>query len=496
MIGVAVVLLAGAATALAGPIAFVGLIVPHGVRAVVGPDYRRVLPLSCGYGAVLVVAADVVGRVVLPPAEVQVGIMTAVVGVPVFLLLIRRGRIGAPVTTVLNRPAAATGPVRGSDAPAAADVVRRAAGVPVRRTRIVVAALAVLLVLVFAARMLLGDFTITLPDFFRILCGTEIPGASYILMESKLPRAVLGVLVGLAFGVGGAIFQTTLRNPLASPDIIGVSIGASAAAVFAIVTLGRARLPGLGRSRARRRAGLARWSAQQAGPVAGNRLVLVGVGAQRRAVLGDPVPLHPRRRVGRPAGAALAHRQPQPGRLADDPDPGRAAARAGCRSSFWLARSQPGRRARRGRRRRARRHRRGASDAAAAARRAAGRPRGRRRRPIAFVAFLAGPIARALNGGRTTLARRRPGRRRDRGGRRLRRGVPVPDVNFPVGVVTGALGAPFLLWLLATGPHLEEVLMEPPSDTDDADRADGGSRLVADARSRLGYGDRAGRRTS
>ncbi len=56
-------------------------------------------------------------------------------------------------------------------------------------------------------------------------------------MESKLPRAVLGVLVGAAFGVGGAIFQSTLRNPLASPDIIGVSIGASAAAVFSIVVL-------------------------------------------------------------------------------------------------------------------------------------------------------------------------------------------------------------------------------------------------------------------
>jgi iron complex transport system permease protein len=95
VIGLAVVLLAGAATALAGPIAFVGLIVPHGVRAVVGPDYRRVLPLSLGYGAVLTVAADVVGRVVLPPSEVQVGIMTAVVGVPVFLGLVRRGRIGA-----------------------------------------------------------------------------------------------------------------------------------------------------------------------------------------------------------------------------------------------------------------------------------------------------------------------------------------------------------------------------------------------------------------
>ena len=95
VIGVAVVLLAGATTAIAGPIAFVGLIVPHGVRAVVGPDYRFVLPLSVGFGALLVVLADVVGRVVLPPGEVQVGIMTAVVGAPVFLRLVRRGRMGA-----------------------------------------------------------------------------------------------------------------------------------------------------------------------------------------------------------------------------------------------------------------------------------------------------------------------------------------------------------------------------------------------------------------
>jgi len=95
LVGVAVVLLAGTATALAGPIAFVGLIVPHGVRAVVGPDYRKVLPLCLGYGAMLVVAADVVGRVVLPPAEIQAGVMTAIIGVPVFLYLVRRGRVGA-----------------------------------------------------------------------------------------------------------------------------------------------------------------------------------------------------------------------------------------------------------------------------------------------------------------------------------------------------------------------------------------------------------------
>ena len=89
-LGLAIVLLAGTATALAGPIAFVGLVVPHVVRTFVGPDYSRVLPFSMLVGAALVVLADTAGRVVLPPAEVQVGIMAAVVGVPVFLALIRR----------------------------------------------------------------------------------------------------------------------------------------------------------------------------------------------------------------------------------------------------------------------------------------------------------------------------------------------------------------------------------------------------------------------
>ena len=95
LLGVAVVLLAGTATALAGPIAFVGLLVPHAVRSLVGADYSRVLPLSALGGAVLVLVADTLGRVVLPPAEVQVGVMAAVVGAPFFLVLVRRGRSGS-----------------------------------------------------------------------------------------------------------------------------------------------------------------------------------------------------------------------------------------------------------------------------------------------------------------------------------------------------------------------------------------------------------------
>jgi iron complex transport system permease protein len=95
VVALAVVLLAGGATAVAGPLAFVGLVAPHLARILLGADYSRILPASLGLGAALVLVADVVGRVVLPPAEVQVGIMTAVVGVPVFFALIRRGRMGS-----------------------------------------------------------------------------------------------------------------------------------------------------------------------------------------------------------------------------------------------------------------------------------------------------------------------------------------------------------------------------------------------------------------
>ncbi|MDN7120990.1 iron ABC transporter permease [Nocardioides sp. ChNu-153] len=94
-VGVAVMLLIGGSVALAGPIAFLGLLVPHLVRRQVGGDYAKVLPLSAAWGALLLVVADTVGRFALPPGEVQVGVMTAVIGAPVFILMIRRGRLAS-----------------------------------------------------------------------------------------------------------------------------------------------------------------------------------------------------------------------------------------------------------------------------------------------------------------------------------------------------------------------------------------------------------------
>lgn len=90
---IAIVLLCGGATAVAGPIIFVGLVIPHVARAIAGPDLRWALPYSMLLGAILLIGADVLGRVLIRPSELQVGIVTAVIGAPVFIALVRRRRI-------------------------------------------------------------------------------------------------------------------------------------------------------------------------------------------------------------------------------------------------------------------------------------------------------------------------------------------------------------------------------------------------------------------
>lgn len=87
------VLLCGVATAICGPISFVGLVVPHIFRLIVGTDHRWLLPLSALGGAALLVAADVVGRVVAKPEEIEVGIVTAVIGAPVLIWVVRQQRV-------------------------------------------------------------------------------------------------------------------------------------------------------------------------------------------------------------------------------------------------------------------------------------------------------------------------------------------------------------------------------------------------------------------
>ncbi|MEV7002129.1 iron chelate uptake ABC transporter family permease subunit [Streptomyces sp. NPDC093982] len=88
----AATVLCGAATAACGPIVFVGLMVPHVVRSFTGPDLRWILPYAAVLSPVLLLGADVLGRTVTRPAELQVGIVTAILGGPVFIFLVRRRR--------------------------------------------------------------------------------------------------------------------------------------------------------------------------------------------------------------------------------------------------------------------------------------------------------------------------------------------------------------------------------------------------------------------
>lgn len=90
---VLVALLCGAGTAACGPIVFVGLVVPHVARLVCGPDYRWILPYSMLLGPVLLLGADIIGRVAGSPGELQVGVVMGVLGAPFFVALVRWGRM-------------------------------------------------------------------------------------------------------------------------------------------------------------------------------------------------------------------------------------------------------------------------------------------------------------------------------------------------------------------------------------------------------------------
>ena len=115
------------------------------------------------------------------------------------------------------------------------DVVARLRRADRRRLGGACAGLAVAVLVLALLRVVWGTYQVTVPDLVRILGGETIPGASFIVLEEKLPRAVAAVLTGAALGAAGALYRRTLRNPLASPDILGVTQGAAAAVVLGML---------------------------------------------------------------------------------------------------------------------------------------------------------------------------------------------------------------------------------------------------------------------
>lgn len=313
---------------------------------------------------------------------------------------------------------------------------------------IVVALLALLLVLC-AASLLVGETNYSVLEVLNVLSGQVVPGASYAIGELRLPRLVLGLLVGFAFGLAGCVFQTMLRNQLASPDIIGVSAGASATGVVAILVF---RLP---------QTLVSLWAVAGAlvvavciyalsfrrGSFAGTRLILVGIGftailqsvvtfVLSRAAAWD-LPTATRWLNGSLNGATWERiipvavatvvvvpivvsqlRNLEILRLGDD-----TAAALGVnvtRSRAVLIV--------------------GAVTLVSVATAAAG--------PIAFVAFMSGPIAvRLMRGGIfIPLVAAIVGALLTVGADFI--GQNLLGARYPVGVITGVLGAPFLIYLL------------------------------------------------
>ncbi|MGF0523747.1 FecCD family ABC transporter permease [Agrobacterium pusense] len=316
------------------------------------------------------------------------------------------------------------------------------------RRRLVIFCLLTLLIAAFGLTLTLGQSFTPPGQVIRVLLGEDIAGVSFTVGQLRLPRALLSVVAGLSFGLGGVAFQIMLRNPLASPDIIGISSGASAAAVFAIVVLQMngplvsvvAVVAGLGIA-------LLVYLLSFRNGVAGTRLILVGIGvsAMLESIIAYILSVAPawtlqeamRWLTGSVNGAKLAQTLPlaialvffgglllsrardlETLRLGDD-----AAAALGVRvgaTRIIVIVAAVG--------------------MIAFATAVSG--------PIAFVAFLSGPIAARIVGSNGSLL------------------LPAALVGavlvlvgdycgqfllpgrYPVGVVTGALGAPYLIYLI------------------------------------------------
>ncbi len=322
-----------------------------------------------------------------------------------------------------------------------------------RHAWVVTTSLALLTAVLALTALMLGDVPLSVGQVVSALVGGDDLVADLVVRQLRLPRVALGILVGIAFGLAGALFQSVLRNPLASPDVIGVSQGASAGAVGALLLGGAtgvavplaALAGGAG-------VGLLLYVVAWRGGVTGHRFVLSGIGvaylcsslvgylltrsdvrqAQAALVwmtgsLGQAdwglvqglaaalallVPLTAL--VARTLGLLLLG-DDQAGGLGLRPEPTRAVVIV-----LGIA-------------------------LACVATAAAG--------PVAFVAFVAAPVARRLldDGGLALVQAALVGAALVTGADVVAQHLLPADLSVPVGVVTGAVGGPYLIWLLASG---------------------------------------------
>ncbi|WP_206051546.1 FecCD family ABC transporter permease [Nocardioides ferulae] len=321
------------------------------------------------------------------------------------------------------------------------------------RTLVVVASLLGAVLALSLTALMLGDYRLTLGQVLAAVAGDDAPPAGFIVGELRLPRLQLGLLVGVAFGLAGALFQSVLRNPLASPDIIGISQGASAAAVAALLLAGMGGWPvtfsalagGLS-------VGLLLYAVAWRGGMTGHRFVLSGIGVAYlcTSVVGY---LLTRSELNAAADAlvwmtgslgqatpelvatlslalwvlvplvALVSRRLRLLLLGDEQAAALGVRPERVRAVVVLL----------------------GVALACVATAAAG--------PVAFVALVSAPIARRLAGHGSTalLPAALVGAALVVGADVVAQHLVSPDLSLPVGVVTGVIGGPYLIWLMATG---------------------------------------------
>ncbi|WP_042440268.1 FecCD family ABC transporter permease [Corynebacterium halotolerans] len=336
-------------------------------------------------------------------------------------------------------------------APGTTDAVtalRTARATRARRRWLIIGILAAAVAVLFAVSLMIGETFYPPADIIAVIAGQQVPGASYTVGELRLPRACLAVLAGLSFGVAGVTFQTMLRNQLASPDIIGISSGASAAGVIGIVMFNLSQTAvSLLALVAALAVAAAIYLLSLRGGFAGTRLILIGIGmaAMLQSVVtytlskasSWDLPTATRWLSGSLNGATwdrvapvavtvavvlpvmllLAH-QLSVLRLGEDSATG-LGVRVGLTRPAAVV---------------------GAVTLIAVATAACG--------PIAFVALMAGPVAARLvgPGGSLTLPAGLVGAVLVLGADLI--GQFLLGTRYPVGVVTGVLGAPYLIYLL------------------------------------------------
>ncbi|WP_426187732.1 FecCD family ABC transporter permease [Microbacterium sp. TWP3-1-2b2] len=317
-----------------------------------------------------------------------------------------------------------------------------------RRHAVATIVLGVLLFALAAVALMFGNSFYTPGEIIRVMLGETVPGASFTVGELRLPRTALAILAGFAFGIAGVTFQTLLRNPLASPDIIGITEGASAAAVVGIVALGLSgpavSAMALGGALI---TAIAIYLLSNKGGFSGIRLILIGIGVAamlqsvvsyvlsraadwdiqmamrwitgslNNAAWDDVIPLAIASVAIVPflfsQAKALGMLQ-----LGDDSASGLGVRVTVTRLMFII----------------------GAVALLAFATAGTG--------PIAFVAFMAGPIAARITGpgANLLLPSAFVGAVLVLGGDLI--GQFAFDARYPVGVITGVLGAPYLIYLL------------------------------------------------